>query len=706
MKKLLYFALSVSAAFVLGACAMFQTCQKGNAEKFAVNNIYGDHMVLQRNVPIRIVGTAEAGKSVNVTIADSTVCATANKEGVWEAVLPAMEAGGPYTVSVTGAEGAKTITFTDVLIGEVWLCSGQSNMQMPVWSSGPYWSSKNGQEETKRANYPEIRLYNTARIVSPGVERTATNGPGWVVCSPETVKDFSAFGFYFGRQLFRDLKIPIGLIHSSWGGTRIEAWISKEGFKSADRKAELSQIRVAEDPASVSREKEKIKRGNEKLNALFNAWYQKFLSTYAAETKAAEKWKDPDFDVSSWENAKVPGVIDPNMDGVVWFRRDIDIPKSWAGKDLRLSLGAVDDCDETFFNGVKVGATGPDVPNYWEYKRLYTIPGSLVKAGRNTLAVRVIDTFSNGGFTSPSNQIYIQVGDDQVQRRSLDGTWKTKVEFKVDPKKIGRRPSVTANYSLTSPQFPATLYNSMIAPWTVYPIQGILWYQGESNAGAYQDYMVLHPLLIKDWRAKWKNPNMPFIFAQLAAFERHNPKIRLVDDFWKNRPPADSDWAMLREVQTATLNVPNTGMAVAIDIGDHSDIHPADKQTLGYRAAREAERLAYNWKGVTAGPMYESMKIEGDKIRLGFTNVGKGLYVKGKELNSFAIAGKDGKFVWANARVEGNSVLVWADSVKNPVAVRYAWANYPGNPNLYNLDGFPACPFRTDTPDYLLKKKK
>lgn len=706
MKKLLYIALSVSTAFVLGACAMFQTCQKGNAEKFTVNNIYGDHMVLQRNQPIQIVGTAESGKSVNVTIDGETVCATADKDGVWKAVLSAREAGGPYTVTVTGAEGSKSITFSDVLIGEVWLCSGQSNMSMPVWSNSPFWSSKNGKEEAKRAIYPKIRLYKTKCVVSPGVERTAITGSGWEVCSPETVKDFSAFGFYFGRQLYRDLKIPIGLIHSSWGGTRIEAWISKNGFASADRKAELGQIKVAEDPQAVNKLEQEFQRIQKKADAAFYAWYKKFHSTYAAETKAAEKWKDPSFDVSSWENIKVPGVIDPNMDGVVWFRRDIDVPAKWAGKDLRLSLGAVDDCDETFFNGVKVGATGPDVPNYWEKIRVYTIPGSLVKAGRNTLAVRVIDTFSNGGFTSPANQIYIQLGDDQIERRSLDGTWKTKVEFKVDPKKIGPRPTVTASYKLNSPQYPATLYNAMIAPWTVYPIQGILWYQGESNAGSYQDYMILHPLLIKDWRAKWHNPKMPFVFVQLAAFERHNPKIRLVDDFWKNRPPAESNWAMLREVQTATLNVPYTGMAVAIDIGDHSDIHPADKQTLGYRAAREAERIAYNWKGVTAGPLYESMKIEGDKIRIGFTNVGKGLYVKGKKLGSFAIAGKDGKFVWANARVEGNSVLVWADSVKHPVAVRYAWANYPGNPNLYNLDGFPASPFRTDTPSYLLKKQK
>lgn len=704
MKKLVYFALSVSAAFMLGACALFQ-CPEGNAEKFAVNNIYGSHMVLQRDEPIRIVGTAEAGKCVKVTIAGNSVNATANKDGVWEAVLPAMQAGGPYTVVVTGAAGAKPVSFDDVLIGEVWLCSGQSNMQMPVWSFGPFWSSKNGKEEAKRANYPEIRLYNTTRIVSPGVERSAITGSGWLVCSPETVKDFSALGFYFGRQLFRDLKIPIGLIHSSWGGTRIEPWISKAGFESINRTAELAQIRTAEDPQSINKEKARLKAMRDKADAAFNAWYKKFHAAYAAETKAAADWKNPGYDVSTWETVKVPGVIDPEIDGVVWFRRDVELPASWAGKDLRLSLGAIDDCDETFFNGVKVGGIGPDTPNYWEYKRMYTIPGKLVKAGKNTIAVRVIDTFGNGGFGSPANLIYIQCGSDIAQRIGLDGNWKSKLEFKVDSKKIGPRPTVTANYALSSSQFPATLYNAMVAPWTVYPIRGVIWYQGESNAGAYQDYMKLFPQLIKDWRAKWHNPTMPFVFVQLSAFERHTPRIRLVDDFWKNRQPADSNWAMLREVQTATLNVPNTGMAVSIDIGDHSDIHPADKQTLGYRVAREAERLVYGRKGVTAGPMYESMKIEGDKIRLGFTNVGQGLYVKGKKLNCFAIAGKDGKFVWANARVEGNSVLVWADSVKHPVAVRYAWASYPGEPNLYNLDGFPACPFRTDMPGYLLKKK-
>lgn len=705
MKKLLYAALSVSAALMLGACAMFASCPEGNAESFAVNNVYGSHMVLQREKPIRIVGTAPAGKSVKVTLAGKSVNAVANDQGVWEAILPSMQAGGPYTVVVTGAPGTTPISFDDVLIGEVWVCSGQSNMEMPVWGNSKFFRSKNGLEEAKNANFPNIRLFKVDRTVSPGVECSAIKGTGWQLCAPETVQPFSALGFYFGRELNHDLNVPVGLIGTNWGGTRVEPWISKAGYNSAERGRELSQIAGVEDPKFIRNEKARLKELRAKANATFNAWYKNFFGQYDAQVKAAADWKKPDFDVSAWTDAKVPGLIDSKIDGAVWFRRDVEIPEDWAGKDLILSLGIVDDCDETFFNGEKIGATGPDTPNYWSFKRRYKVPGKLVKAGKNTLAVRVIDLFADGGFTSPAKEIFLQNGNKVNTRIALAGVWKSKVEFAADVKKVGPRPSVEIAVSSSSPQFPATLYNAMIAPWIVYPVRGAIWYQGESNAGQWEDYMKLFPLLIKDWRAKWNDPAMPFVFVQLAAFERHTPAKPLADDFWKKLQPSDPAWAKLREVQTATLNLPNTGMAVAIDIGNHSDIHPNDKQTLAKRVAAEAERLAYGRKGVTAGPMYESMKIEGDAIRLGFTNVGKGLVAKGgKKLNCFAIAGKDGKFVWANARIEGASVLVWADSVKNPVAVRYAWANYPGEPNFYNEEGFPACPFRTDMPGYLLKK--
>ena len=394
-----------------------------------------------------------------------------------------------------------------------------------------------------------------------------------------------------------------------------------------------------------------------------------------------------------------------DFDGIFWYRRTVTIPAEWAGKELTLSIGAVDDCDETFFNGEKVGATGTSTPNYWSVPRVYKIPGKLVRAGANTIAVRVADMYSNGGLMGPEPLLYLQLGNDKNDRIRLNGAWKYKVEFKIDTQKLGTRPTPPDDLSISqsSPHFPATLYNSMVAPWTVYPIRGVIWYQGESNAGAYEEYMKLHPLLIQDWRNKWNNPEMPFLFIQLAAFERHSPSKPGPADFWKNRQPSDSSWPKLREVQTATLAIPNTGMAVAIDVGNPFDIHPADKQTLGYRLGKEAERICYGSREISAGPLYERMTVEGNKVRLFFKNTGSGLVAKDGAPASFAIAGKDGNFVWADAKIDGDTVLVWSDKVKEPVEVRYAWAGYPGNANLYNKEGFPASPFRTAKPDYLLK---
>ena len=285
----------------------------------------------------------------------------------------------------------------------------------------------------------------------------------------------------------------------------------------------------------------------------------------------------------------------------------------------------------------------------------------------------------------------------------ISGSWLKKREFVADLTKIGPRPTVNS-CDLTSPQFPATLYNAMVKAWTVYPMRGFIWYQGCSNGGEPERYMTLHPLLIEDWRNKWNDHSMPFIFAQLAAFHKHSPKKPVTMEYLKSLAPNDRGFSRLREVQTATLKVPGTGMGVAIDIGDPSDIHPADKQTLSYRMAMEAKRLAYGYKGVTSGPMYKSMKIDGNKIIVSFTSTGSGLQVKGDKINCFAVAGKNGKFVWANAKLlNDNTVEVWADSIKAPVAVRYAWAPYPVDPNLYNKEGFPACPFRSDAPGHLLK---
>lgn len=705
MRKLYLALLALAAVVMLGACGSISAPDK-MAGTFTVHKVYGDHMVLQCDRPIRISGTAAPGESVKVTIGDNSAYATAGDDGEWTAELPAMKAGmQPYSVVVTGKEGTPGVSFEDVLIGEVWLASGQSNMEMPVYSGRQFWNSANGKAEVAAADHPGIRLFNTCqrRSVSPGVEQKEIAGPGWVVCSPETVGPFSALGYYFARQLHKDLNVPVGVINSSWGGTPIQSWISEAGYRSANRTGELAKIESSRKP---SKEQEaKIAALKKKAKIAFDAWEKRFYAFDPAATAAAQAWKNPGFDDSGWQSEEVPSSPAADFDGIFWYRRTVTIPAEWAGKELTLSLGAVDDCDETFFNGEKVGATGTSTPNYWSVPRVYKIPGKLVRAGANTIAVRVADMYSNGGLMGPEPLLYLQLGNDKNDRIRLNGAWKYKVEFKIDTQKLGTRPTPPDDLSISqsSPHFPATLYNSMVAPWTVYPIRGVIWYQGESNAGAYEEYMKLHPLLIQDWRNKWNNPEMPFLFIQLAAFERHSPSKPGPADFWKNRQPSDSSWPKLREVQTATLAIPNTGMAVAIDVGNPFDIHPADKQTLGYRLGKEAERICYGSREISAGPLYERMTVEGNKVRLFFKNTGSGLVAKDGAPASFAIAGKDGNFVWADAKIDGDTVLVWSDKVKEPVEVRYAWAGYPGNANLYNKEGFPASPFRTAKPDYLLK---
>ncbi len=678
--------MAVCCLLTLAGCA---TVQEGDAEKFTVRNIYGSHMVLQQKKPIVIAGTAAPGKSVKVCIGGNSVNAVADKAGNWKAILPAMTAGGPYTVTVSGKVGADRIVFEDVLIGEVWFCSGQSNMAMPV-AGHRFWCSKNGAQEAAAAKWPQIRLFQVRNTISAGIEKNeVVTSNGWQVCSPDTVGPFSACGYYFGRELFRELNVPVGLVNSSWGGTRIEAWISKAGFESLNRK-EVETINIAE-KGDALKAIEKIK---EDMRLAGVKWLKGFYKTYEKESRAAESWKKQNISTADWKKV-TPAESICSVPGVFWFRKEIDVPAELAGKSLKVVLGAIDDLDETFFNGVKIGAVSADVSGYWEKIRSYTVPGKLVKAGKNLIAVRLSNISGVGGFTGKR---FVQASNGRIF--DISGNWLMKMEFAADMKKVGNRPdAIPAN--LSNKQFPATLYNAMVNAWTVYPMRGFIWYQGCANAGNAKDYMILHPLLISDWRTKWGDDSMPFIFAQLAAFERHTPAKPFSMEYLKTIQPNDRGFSALREVQTATLAVPNTGMGVAIDIGDHSDIHPANKQTLACRMAKEAMRLAYGYCGVTSGPVFKSMKLENGRARISFAGTGSGLVVRGEKLNCFAVAGKDGKFVWADAVLDGNTVVVSSALVKEPVAVRYAWAAYPVDPNLYNKEGFPAVPFRTDVPDYI-----
>lgn len=691
----------VLALTLLSACAPFRNERLSG--EYTVRATYGSNMVLQAEKPVRITGTAAPGKGVLVTLNEKIVFAEAGGDGSWTALLPAMKPGGPYSLTIEGAD-RKTV-FENVLFGEVWLCSGQSNMAMAVKSC------LNPEKEIAlAADYPQIRLFKEARKTAFHGPQSQPEGSGWEICSPATVENFSAIAYFFGRKLQTDLRVPIGLIDSAWGGTRIQAWIGRNAFESAGLTQDLAILRDAR-----SQTPQTLEQRHREFLRRFRKWESDFLNSNPAATRAAAEWKKESIPETGWTALDLPGEVDANppffdLDGVFWIRKTIQLSPEFAQSDLTLKIDRIDDCDEAWFNGVRIGGTGTETPSYWSTPRNYRIPAGTARAGANTLAIRIIDHASAAAVGE------LRLVSSTGKTMDLAGRWLAKLEFAVDSRKIPPRPQPPFPYNQNTP---SVLYNAMIAPWTTYPIRGILWYQGEANASDPKAYMTYFPLLIQSWRKAWNEPAMPFLFVQLAAFERHQPQKKLPPDFFRNRrPSARGGWAPLREVQEAALLLPNTGMATAIDIGDPNDIHPKNKQEVARRLALEAERIAYGREPVraagkgepasaekvmTRGPIYEKMKIEGGRIRLFFRFVGRGLMAKGGSLKQFSIAGNDGKFVWANAVIDGKTVVVWSPEVPSPRAVRYAWDSYPEGANLCNLDGLPAGSFRTDKPDYLIK---
>lgn len=629
--------------------------------------IFGDNMVLQQNAEVPFWGKAAPGKTVKVKTSwnGETYKTVAEKDGSWKVTLQTSSYGGPYDINVSDG---KSVTFHNVMLGEVWLCSGQSNMEMPLAGWGRI---DNYEQEIANAHYPDIRLFQVSRetAYSPQYDCKAT---GWNPCSPTIIPDFSATAYFFARNLYEKYHIPIGLIHSSWGGTFAEAWTSTTAlknipaFKESATHIENISAEVAEMRKNYAVEKK--------------AWDEKFESSDRGMAK--EKWFHPSYNDNDWKQMNLPGLWEekelPGFDGLVWFRKQIDVPASWKGKDLCLSLGNIDDDDITYFNGVEVGRSK------YGTSRLYNIPAKLVKEKGNVVAVRVLDSGGNGGFYGESVSMKLSLSDNNFI--SLAGEWKYNIS--IDMKKFDPMPQ---DYS--DPFHPGVLFNAMIHPLIPYTIRGVIWYQGEANAGRAYQYRDLLPVLIQDWRRRW-NSDFPFYIVQLAAFM----------DTKEN--PEESDWAELREAQLKTLSLENTGLAVAIDIGDAKDIHPKNKQEVGRRLALIAMADTYGDKIEYSGPLYDSYRIEGDTIRIRFTHAESGLKTPdGSELKGFAIAGPDHKFYWAEARIEGKEVMVYSPHVKMPVAVRYAWAYNPIC-NLYNGEGLPASPFRTDDWDGWTRGKK
>ncbi|RVU00471.1 9-O-acetylesterase [Mucilaginibacter limnophilus] len=629
--------------------------------KVVLPGCFTDNMVLQQKAQVNLWGKADAGKTVKITTSwnKKTYSTTAGADGSWKVKVATPQYGGPHNITFNDGEA---ITLENVLIGEVWICSGQSNMEMTP--TGMYGDILNLREEVAAADYPQIRMLKVENTMSmQPLTELKTRGE-WRVCSPETVSQFSAVAYFFARDLYKQYHIPIGLINTTWGGTVAEAWTSGQSLKKMP--AFAPSVQAMEQGLT----QEKL---NEQYNKDLRSWINKLSGKDSLYTNGTLPWISTDFNDADWKTMALPGYWEAvkglnTFDGVVAYRKKINIPAAWAGKDLVLNLGPVDDADVTWFNGTEVGHT-----ELFLIKRSYTIPGKLVKAGENTIAIRVVD---NGGFGGLGDgPLTIAPANENVEPISLKGGWSYRVI-----NTLNQLPPMP--YKPDGPNRPTLLYNAMVNPLINYTIKGAIWYQGESNADRAYQYRTLFPLLITDWREKWKQGNFPFYYVQLANFMP------------KDKQPAESTWAELREAQSKTLSLPNTGMAVTIDIGDGGNIHPANKQDVGHRLALIARAKTYDEKVEYSGPVYQSFKIKGNTVEIAFSNA-DGLNVKGGKLTGFTVADADKKFYWADAKIEGNKVIVSSNQVSQPVAVRYGWANNP-DCNLYNEAALPASPFRTD----------
>lgn len=607
---------------------------------------FSDHMVLQCHKPVTVWGWDTPGSTVCVTFAGSQKVVEVNTAGDWRVELKPLPAGGPYDMEIEGKR--ERIILHDILIGDVWLCSGQSNMEFAL-------KDALGADTTiARADNPRIRLLTVPKTVQFTEQKDIAGGQ-WEECTPATVPAFSAVGYYFGKYLQEDLQVPVGLIHTSWGGTDIRTWTSWTSMLETD---ELKPYHG--------------KCVNDLVNDIHKN-QQHYSDALQNDPGMAGEWYQNDTQLTEWESTTIPqtsGNILDREDGIVWYAKSFDLPGDAAGKEAVLHLGPVDDEDITYINGIQIGSVAD-----WSSPRQYTVPQGILKKGENRLTVRCKDNNGGGGLTGIPGQYYLEV-DEQIFQ--LDRLWKMKPSVLT---------SMSQHRSVADCNIASVLYNGMVHPLVGYPVKGVIWYQGESNDFEAYRYRSLFPALITDWRRLW-GYDFPFIWVQLANYKA------------VQEHPAESQWAELREAQNMTLALPHTGQAVITDIGDARDIHPRNKRDVGFRLYRNALEVAYDRKVTGAGPVYKSMKIKGNKIILTFSNIGKGLAAKDGNpdglLKGFTIAGEDRRFVPASARIQGKQVIVTCEQVAHPVAVRYGWADNPSDADLVNSVRLLASPFRTD----------
>jgi len=621
--------------------------------KVKLPQLISNGMVLQRKKNIHIWGWADTNEQVEVSFHNSNYSTKANEEGQWIITLPKFEAGGPFTMEI---QGENKITVRDIMIGEVWVSSGQSNMELPMYRVSPLYQS-----EITYSRNDSIRYFDVPLNYNFDEPQNDTQGGKWKSADPKTVPHFSALAYFYAKNIYQKYNVPVGIINSSVGGSPAQAWCSSDILKKNFPK----YYRVAQKFKDASQ----INKIQNKDNKRITQWHE--LKEKDKGYKSGQSWSDSDVNTEDWSKMNIPGFWANtelgSLNGVVWFRKKIELIPNLANKPAKLSLGRIVDADSVFINGKFIGNTTYKYP-----PRRYEVPSSVLKRGTNIITIRVVNQRGKGGFIK-DKPYKLRFGNKSID---LKGEWKCRLGARVDP--------------LEGQTFikwkPVGLYNGMVAPLLNYKIRGVIWYQGESNTGQPREYEKLFKSMIKNWRQKWNQKDLPFLYVQLANFMK------------PDKQPSPSNWAMLRESQTKTLSLENTGMAVITDLGIWNDIHPLNKKDVAHRLFLPARKLVYGEKEiVSSGPMYESMKIRSNKAIISFDHVGKGLLAKGDGgLKHFAIAGQDSNFVWSEAKIQNNKVVVWSEKVENPIAVRYGWADNPRKANLYNKKGLPASPFRTD----------
>jgi sialate O-acetylesterase len=629
-------------------------------------DLFADNMVLQRDATVPIWGTADPGEEITVTLGEQSAKAMAGTDGSWKVTFQGLKTGPALTLVIAGK--TDTITIKNVTVGEVWLTSGQSNMQYLLVDK----------DEIAQPANPDIHYFETPRAMNAVPQTTYTPGHyGWVTAAPETRAKMSAVAYYFAKRINAELGVPVGIIDSTWGGTPAEPWTSREALESVPELKDPIDKAIdafANQPAHVA-----------SYAADCAKWEHDFGREDAGNTGFDAGWAAPGFDDSAW--TPVTTVRAPNWSGLpnggaVWVRKKVTLPPDAAGKDFKLTLGGVPGVDTAYFNGEKIGEGGWTAPGFSRQPRIYPVPGRLVKAGDNVIAIRIFTQSARSGPFGVGPTLGLPVSDPA----SVTSDWLAHVEKAMPP--------LTPEAAMAMPPYPnpppgcspTVNFNGMICPLMPYAIKGALWYQGESNAVHAYAYRTLMPLLIGSWRARWGIGDFPFYIVQLPNLGAA-PKT----------PDNTSNWAVIRESQLLTAKkVANVGMTVNIDIGEATNLHPPDKKDVGERLATMVLANNYAKPIEGSGPIYDSMTVESGKIRVKFTHLGGGLVAKGGALQQFAIAGADQNFAWADAVIDGDSVVLSSKDVPSPVAARYAWAANPAGCNLYNQAGLPASPFRSD----------